>query len=112
MDLVRNADRSNKSKRLPEKYDIFDIGTRKSKGRKRPRNNTQNAQMHVRVVLPAEQMTAIAKSILDRQAKPKDLSIPSPKEISIIGREVTQKGREKRKTSKKAKREAPSIELI
>ena len=40
----------------------------------------------VRRVPPVEQMTAIAKSVLERQTKPKNFSISTSKGITIIGK--------------------------
>jgi hypothetical protein len=52
----------------------------------KPMGQPKNGQFYIRRVLPAEQTAAIAKSMLKRQAKRKDFSIPTTKEVTIIGR--------------------------
>ena len=89
------AMRSNKSQRLSEFRDIFDTGTMKRK--KTGHANHPQSHVYIRKVLPVEQTTAIAKSMLDRQSKPKDLSIVKPKGIAILGRDELRLVGEKRK---------------
>ena len=73
MDPFCIAKRSNKRQRLSEKGHIFDTEISKKTGR--PQTKTES----IRVVLPAEQMKAIAKSRLERQGKRKAFSIPMAK---------------------------------
>jgi hypothetical protein len=98
--------------------DIFDNKdiTRMSK-RKRKRSIFQRSQrpqseIYIRMVLPAEQTTAIAKSMLERQAKPKDVSIVGQKEIQTTREKLKRqnsKADDKTRKSKKPRQDPLSI---
>jgi hypothetical protein len=65
------------------------------------------------MVLPAEQMTGIAKSMLRRQAKPKVLSIIGQKEIKPTSEKrkcQNSKVGDKSRKSKKPRQDPPSSE--
>ena len=97
--------------------DIFDNKdiTRMSK-RKRKRSGSQRSQrsqseFYIRMVLPAEQTTAIAKSMLERQAKPKDVSIIGQKEIQPARAKLKRQNSkvdDKTRKSKKPRQDPPS----
>lgn len=113
MDIFHKSARSNerKDKRLLEKADIFDNVVRTSKMTGRPRSKTPRSEMYIRMVLPAEQMTAIAKSMLERQAKPKDVSIIGQKEIQFTSakrKRQNSKVDDKTTKNKKSRQQVPS----
>lgn len=97
--------------------DIFDNKdrTRMTK-RKRKRSGPQRSQrsqseIYIRMVLPAEQTTAIAKSMLERQAKPKDVSIIGQKEIQPTRAKLKRQNSkvdDKTRKSKKPRQAPPS----
>jgi hypothetical protein len=69
MTILDNAKKNNKRRRLSKKTDLFD--NRIKKRSRRSKSESSSSQMYEGMVLTAEQMTAIAKSMLERQAKPK-----------------------------------------
>ena len=113
MDIFHKATRSDKSKnrKVLEKMDIFDNVAKTSKMAGRRKSKTSRSEMVIRMVLPAEQMTAIAKSMLERQAKPKDVSIIGQNEIQPTSakrkRQKSKVGETDRK-SKKPRQDPPS----
>jgi hypothetical protein len=69
--------------------------------------------MYIQMVLPAEQMTAIAKSMIRRQAKPQDVSIIGQKEIKPTSekrKRQNSKIGDKSRKSKKPRHDPPSSE--
>jgi hypothetical protein len=72
--------------------DITGIREKKMKRNRNKNGQRPQSEFYVKMVLPAEQTTAIAKSMLERQAKPND--------VSIIGQKKIQTTSEKRQNSK------------
>ncbi len=60
---------------LLDKKDLTRIRKRKMKMSRYQSGQRPQSEIYIRMVLPAEQTTAIAKSMLERQAKPNDVSI-------------------------------------
>jgi hypothetical protein len=101
------------------KMDIFDTKEkrvkRKFKRSASRKSHVPHSEMYIRMVLPAEQTTAIAKSMLERQSKPKvtliDLELQRMKEVSETrkrkGSRVKLDGISN-KSTKKPRQRAPS----
>ncbi|KAL4217318.1 hypothetical protein ACF0H5_023769 [Mactra antiquata] len=71
--LWRNRGGKSRKRRMsPAKNPIRTV---RKNGKRSLKAKKSSTEVYIRMVLPAEQTTAIAKSMLERQAKPKDISV-------------------------------------
>lgn len=94
-----------------DKKDITWMSNRKIKRSGSPRSQRSLCEIYIRMVLPAEQTTAIAKRMIERQTKPKDVSVIGQKEIQPTSAKLKRQNSkvdDKTSKSKKPRQDPPS----
>ena len=100
--------------------DIFDKQDNKVRrgSKSRVSRQSHSSEMYVRLVLPAEEVSAIAKSILDMQSKPEvtliDVELQQMKKVSKKRkyRDFQLNSDVKNRENKKSRQESPSTEKL